>query len=68
VGTARMGVDPKTSVLDSFCRSWDVKNLFVADGASFPSQGVQNPTLTMLALTARCAEFIVGALRRDELR
>jgi choline dehydrogenase-like flavoprotein len=67
VGTARMGRDPKASVVDPFCRSWDVKNLFVADGASFPSQGVQNPTLTMLALTARCADFIVEALRRGEL-
>jgi choline dehydrogenase-like flavoprotein len=67
VGTARMGRDAKSSVVDSFCRSWDVGNLFIADGASFPSQGVQNPTLTMMALTARCADFIVGALRRAEL-
>jgi choline dehydrogenase-like flavoprotein len=67
VGTARMGRDAKTSVVDSFCRTWDVKNLFVADGASFPSQGVQNPTLTMMALTARCADFIASALRRGEV-
>jgi choline dehydrogenase-like flavoprotein len=67
VGTARMGRDAKSSVVDSFCRSWDVKNLFVSDGASFASQGVQNPTLTMMALTARCADFIVTALRRGEL-
>jgi len=67
VGTARMGRDAKSSVVDSFCRSWDVKNLFVADGASFASQGVQNPTLTMMALTARCADFIVKGLRRGEL-
>ena len=67
VGTARMGRDARTSVLDSFCRSWDVKNLFVSDGAAFPSQGVQNPTLTMLALTARCTDFIVRTLRSGEL-
>jgi choline dehydrogenase-like flavoprotein len=67
VGTARMGRDAKTSVVDSYGRAWDVRNLFVSDGASFPSQGVQNPTLTMMALTARCAEFIVTALRRGEI-
>jgi choline dehydrogenase-like flavoprotein len=67
VGTARMGRDAKTSVVDSFCRTWDVKNLFVADGASFVSQGVQNPTLTMMALVTRCADFIVGARQRGEL-
>jgi choline dehydrogenase-like flavoprotein len=67
VGTARMGRDAKSSVVDSFGRSWDVRNLFVADGASFASQGVQNPTLTMMALTARCADFIVRALRRGDL-
>jgi choline dehydrogenase-like flavoprotein len=67
VGTARMGRDAKTSVVDSFGRTWDVRNVFVADGASFASQGVQNPTLTMLALTARCSDFIVAALRRGEL-
>jgi choline dehydrogenase-like flavoprotein len=67
VGTARMGRDAKTSVVDSFCRSWDVRNLFVADGASFVSQGAQNPPLTMMALTSRCADFIVKAMRRAEL-
>jgi choline dehydrogenase-like flavoprotein len=67
VGTARMGRDAKTSVVDSFCRTWDVKNLFVADGASFASQGVQNPTLTMMALATRCADFIVRARGRGEL-
>jgi choline dehydrogenase-like flavoprotein len=67
VGTARMGRDAKTSVVDSFCRTWDVRNLFVADGASFVSQGVQNPTLTMMALASRCAHFIVKARKRGEL-
>src|SRR6185295_7217873 len=49
LGTARKGHDPKSSVLNSFCQSWDVKNLFVMDGSCFPTQGVANPTLTMLA-------------------
>jgi choline dehydrogenase-like flavoprotein len=63
VGTARMGTDPATSVLSSFCQSWDVKNLFVMDGSCFVSQGVQNPTLTMLAITARSCDYLIGAFR-----
>jgi choline dehydrogenase-like flavoprotein len=63
VGTARMGSDPKTSVLNGFCQSWDVKNLFVMDGSCFVSQAVQNPTLTMLALTARSCEYLVRSYR-----
>jgi choline dehydrogenase-like flavoprotein len=63
VGTARMGTDPATSVLSSFCQSWDVKNLFVMDGSCFVSQGVQNPTLTMLAITARSCDHLVHAFR-----
>lgn len=52
-GTARMGNDPRTSVLDQNNQCWDAKGLYVTDGASFPSQGSQNPTLTIMALTAR---------------
>jgi choline dehydrogenase-like flavoprotein len=52
-GTARMGSDPGQSVLDPFNECWDAKGLFVTDGAAFPSLGLQNPTLTILALTAR---------------
>jgi choline dehydrogenase-like flavoprotein len=63
VGTARMGTDPATSVLSSFCQSWDVKNLFVMDGSCFVSQGVQNPTLTMLAITARSCDYLIRAFR-----
>jgi choline dehydrogenase-like flavoprotein len=63
VGTARMGNDPKTSVLNGFCQSWDVKNLFVMDGSCFVSQAVQNPTLTMLALAARSCEYLVRSYR-----
>ncbi len=67
VGTARMGSDPKTSVLDPYNRCWDVKNLFVVDGSCFVSQGVQNPTLTMMAIALRAAENIVSLRWRNEL-
>ncbi|MES1156704.1 MAG: GMC family oxidoreductase [Alphaproteobacteria bacterium] len=53
VGTARMGDDPNNSVLDPYNECWDARGLFVTDGSSFPSEGIQNPTLTILALTAR---------------
>jgi choline dehydrogenase-like flavoprotein len=59
VGTARMGSDPKASVLNKWCQSWDVNNLFVTDGAAWVSIGCQNPTLTMMALTVRTCDYIV---------
>ncbi len=52
-GTARMGTDPASSVLDSHNACWDAPGLYVTDGSAFPSQGAQNPTLTIMALTAR---------------
>jgi len=58
-GTARMGDDPTSSVLDPFNQCWDAPNLYVVDGAAFPSEGIQNPTLTILALTARACDNIV---------
>jgi choline dehydrogenase-like flavoprotein len=67
VGTARMGADRKTSVLDPHNACWDVPNLFVVDGACFVSQGVVNPTLTMMALALRSATHIVESCRRREL-
>jgi choline dehydrogenase-like flavoprotein len=67
VGTARMGTEPKRSVLNGFCQSWDVKNLFVMDGSCFVSQGVQNPTLTMLAITARSCDYLIDSYRRGTL-
>lgn len=58
-GTARMGNDPSSSVLDPNNECWDARGLFVTDAASFPSQGTANPTLTVLALTARaCARAL----------
>lgn len=58
-GTARMGLDPTTSILNGYGRCWNVPNLFVTDGASFPSVGFQNPTLTMMALTGRACACIL---------
>ena len=62
VGGARMGADPKSSVVDPFCRCWDVPNVFVTDGACWPTSGWQNPTLTQMAITARaCAHAVRSA-------
>jgi glucoside 3-dehydrogenase (cytochrome c) catalytic subunit len=67
VGTARMGADPKTSILNKWNQSWDVKNVFVTDGACFVSQGCQNPTLTMMAITARACDYIADEFKRQNL-
>lgn len=66
-GTARMGDDPKKSVLNKFNQSWDVKNLFIVDGGCFVSQGYQNPTLTMMAITARACDYILEEYQKDNL-
>jgi choline dehydrogenase-like flavoprotein len=58
-GTARMGRSPENSVLDPYNQCWDARGLYVTDGASFPSQGTQNPTLTILALTARACDQVL---------
>jgi choline dehydrogenase-like flavoprotein len=60
-GTARMGEDPAMSVVDPSNQCWDARGLYVTDGACFPSQGSQNPTLTILALTARACAHATGA-------
>jgi choline dehydrogenase-like flavoprotein len=57
-GTARMGNDPKTSVVNRYCQAHDVRNLFVTDGACWVSSGCQNPTLTMMAITVRACDYI----------
>lgn len=67
VGTARMGGNPKNSVLNKYNQSWDVKNLFVTDGACFVSQGCQNPTLTMMAITARACDYIIDQHKKGNL-
>ena len=66
-GTARMGQDPKRSVLNQYCQAHDIRNLFVTDGAAFPSLGSVNPTLTMMANTSRACEYLIDAARRREL-
>ncbi|HEX6833227.1 MAG TPA: GMC family oxidoreductase, partial [Rudaea sp.] len=67
VGGAIMGDDRKTSVLNRWCQTWDVENLFIADGASFPSSPDKNPTLTILANAWRVADHIIDRMRRKEL-
>ena len=60
MGTARMGTDPKRSVIDNWHRAHDVPNLFVCDGSVFPTATAVNPSLTIQALAARTAERIVN--------
>jgi choline dehydrogenase-like flavoprotein len=67
VGTCRMGKDPKTSVLNSYCQSHEIKNLFVVDGSCFTSFSEKNPTLTIAALAVRSARHIAELRRRGEL-
>ncbi|MFM2249592.1 MAG: hypothetical protein RLZZ358_519 [Bacteroidota bacterium] len=67
MGTARMGRDPKTSVLNGNNQVWDAKNVFVTDGACMTSAAAQNPSLTYMALTARAAAFAVEELKKQNL-
>lgn len=67
VGTARMGKDPKTSILNGWNQVHSVKNVFVTDGASLPSQGSQNPSITFMALTARACDYAVKELKKRNL-
>src|SRR5204862_7548878 len=66
LGTARMGTDPKKSVLNSFNQTHDVKNLFVMDGASFVSSACQNPTLTMMAITVRACSNLINRIHKND--
>jgi choline dehydrogenase-like flavoprotein len=67
VGAARMGADPKTSVLNSNCQAWDCKNLFVTDAAPFVSNADKNPTLTITALGWRTSEYIAEQVKKRNL-
>jgi choline dehydrogenase-like flavoprotein len=60
VGTARMSTDPKQGVLNSFCQTHDITNLYVFGGNAFPSSGDKHPTLTMMALTVRGCDHLVA--------
>ena len=66
-GTARMGFDPASSVVNADCRSWDVPNLWVCDGSVFPTTGGVNPSLTITAIAMRTAERIGALAARGEL-
>ena len=67
MGTARMGRDPKTSVLNSFNQAHDIRNLFITDGAAMVSSSCVNPSLTYMALTARACDYAVRQIKNGEL-
>ncbi len=67
MGTARMGRDPRMSVLNGWNQVWDAPNVFVTDGACMTSSANQNPSITYMALTARAAWYAVEAMKRREL-
>jgi glucoside 3-dehydrogenase (cytochrome c) catalytic subunit len=67
MGSARMGQDPKQSVLNQFQQSHDVKNLFVMDGAGFPSGGCQNPTLTIMAMAVRSTDYLMEQIKKRNI-
>lgn len=67
MGTARMGKDPKTSVLNAFNQTHDIPNLFVTDGSCMTSNASQNPSLTYMALTARAANYAAEQLKQGKI-
>jgi choline dehydrogenase-like flavoprotein len=67
IGTARMGNDPKTSVLNKYSQAHDVKNLFVVDAAAFPSQGDKNVTWTILANSWRTSDYIIDQVKQKNI-
>ena len=67
MGTARMGRDPKTSVLNSYNQMHSVKNIFVSDGSCMTSSGNVNPSLTYMAITARAVNYAVNELRKNNI-
>jgi choline dehydrogenase-like flavoprotein len=67
MGTARMGKDPKTSVLNKWNQVWDAPNIFVTDGSFMTSAACQNPSLSYMAFTARAADHAVSELKKNNL-
>lgn len=67
VGGALMGADPKSSVCNAWNQTWDVPNLFISDGAAFPSNADKNPTLTIMALAWRAADRLIELSKKGEL-
>ena len=68
VGGARMGADPSESVVNEFCQSWEVDNLFVTDGACFVSNADKNPTLSIMAVAWRASEYIASEMTARSIR
>jgi choline dehydrogenase-like flavoprotein len=66
-GTARMGADPRASVVNADCRSWDIPNLWICDGSVFPTVGGVNPSLTIQAIACRTADRVRSLAQRGEL-
>jgi choline dehydrogenase-like flavoprotein len=62
-----MGDDPATSVIDTNCRTWDIRNLWICDGSVFPTTGGVNPSLTIQALALRAADRIEALGKRGEI-
>ena len=62
-----MSANPRDGVCNKWGQTHDVKNLFISDGSQFTTGGAENPTLTIVALAIRQAEYIAGALSRKEL-
>ena len=67
LGVARMGANPRTSVLNQFQQAHDIGNLFVMDGAGFASSACQNPTLTIMALAVRSTDYLLGEMKRGNI-
>jgi choline dehydrogenase-like flavoprotein len=67
LGTARMGTDPKKSVVNPFNQTHDVKNVFVMDGATFVSSACQNPTLSMMAITVRACANLIDRFHKNDV-
>lgn len=67
MGTARMGADPKTSVVNKYNQVWDAPNVFITDGSFMTSAACVNPSLTYMAFTARAADYAVSELKKQNL-
>ena len=67
VGTCRMGANPRTSVTNALGQTHDIKNLFIADGGLFTQSSEKSPTVTIMALALREADYLTEQYRRGEL-
>ena len=67
MGTSRIGLDPKTSVLNKWNQVWDAPNVFVTDGSFMVSASCVNPSLTYMAMTARAADYAVSELKKQNI-